>query len=265
MPDLCEIDAGTIIVAAEPVVNVLERPEEGIPLVTQLLLGWTAQVMGIEGDWFHIQAEDGSPGWAKVNEFCLPLNNSNDFKASIIKPATNLYPRPNFEENRITLFLGSQLEMVEEAGQYLLVKLPRGERGYIDQGDVLRGASQTVSYLNVIRIGDLFYQTPYLWGGMTARGIDCSGLTYISYYANGFRLPRDAQDQYKVGAPVGKKDLRPGDLVFFSTIDPSPSHVGIYQGNGFFLNARTKEGVTATPMDDPFFSNRYLGARRYIL
>ncbi|RYD01872.1 hypothetical protein N752_27495 [Desulforamulus aquiferis] len=137
-------------------------------------------------------------------------------------------------------------------------------KGYIEKKDSGINIYESVSNIDVLNIGHLFYKAPYLWGGMTNEGIDCSGLTYMSYYLCGLRLPRDAQDQFKKGKQVEQNNLQPGDLVFFSTIDPGPSHVGIYQGDGYFLNARTKDGVTVTAMEDPFFSSRYLGARRYI-
>lgn len=264
MPDLREIEAGTTVITAVAVADVLEQPEEGIPLVTQLLMGWPAQVMGIEGDWFHIQAMDGSPGWAKVDHFCLPEWTEYKNLVQVCRATAGLTMEPKISGQRLcTLFLGSRLPLLEQSDEYLMVVLPQGGWAFVHRDEArIININQLVNKKEILAVAGLFSGAPYLWGGMTVRGIDCSGLTYIAYLANGYQLPRDAQDQFIVGMPV-EKELEIGDLVFFSTIDPGPSHVGIYLGDGNFLNARTKEGVTVTSMEDPFFLSRYLGARRY--
>lgn len=262
MPDIRDVEAGTTLVTAVPLVDVLEQPEPGNPLVTQLLLGWTAQVLGNEGNWFHIQSEDGSPGWVRVDSFLIP-NSFHEYPiVKVINPTAVLYTLPDIPSPCI-VYLGSKLTILDEMGHYLQVLLPQGNISYIKKRDVLY-INQLAEIHPIIRTAEKFHYAPYLWGGMTAHGIDCSGLTYMSYYANGHQLPRDAQDQYKFGSPVEYGELQPGDLVFFSTIDPGPSHVGVYRGDGHFINARTREGVTITPMEDPFFRPRYLGSRRYL-
>lgn len=266
MPDLRQVEAGTTVMTAVAVTDVLEQPEEGIPLVTQLLMGWPAQVMGVEGDWFHIQAHDGSPGWARVDHFSLPRWPVQSGIVQIIRATAGLsMAASSHGEPFCTLFLGSRLPLLGQEKDFFIVGLPRGGSAFVNKEDcIMIDAAQLISKRQILAVAGLYSGAPYLWGGMTTRGIDCSGLTYMAYFVNGVQLPRDAQDQFKAGCPVDKKDLAVGDLVFFSTIDPGPSHVGIYQGEDLFINARTKEGVTVTSFHDPFFIGRYLGARRYL-
>lgn len=266
MPDLREVEVGTTVITAVPVADVLEKPEEGVPRTTQLLMGWPAQVLGMEADWLHIQAADGSPGWAKMDHFSLPPWPEQVSQIKIRRATADLYLIPGVTAKKLcTLFLGSQLYLLEQREEYLKVVVPRGGTAFVHKEDVkiLESNQLTKQKEGVLAAAGLFIGSPYLWGGMTVQGIDCSGLTYMAYFANGYQLPRNAEDQFKVGKPVDKADLQTGDLVFFSTVDPGPSHVGIYQGDGLFLNARTKQGVTTTSLDDDFFACRYLGARRY--
>lgn len=106
--------------------------------------------------------------------------------------------------------------------------------------------------------------TPYVWGGTTPNGFDCSGLVQYVYAQNGINIPRVSQDQYKSGASVAKENLQPGDLVFFTgyTKDPSnPGHVGMYVGNGEYLHApKTGDVVKVSSLSD---RSDYVGARRY--
>jgi len=106
--------------------------------------------------------------------------------------------------------------------------------------------------------------TPYVWGGETPDGWDCSGFTRYVMNENGISIPRTADDQYAVGTPVNRSDLQVGDLVFFSTYKPGASHVGFYLGNNQFIHASSvKKQVTISSLDDSFYDSHYIGARHY--
>lgn len=109
-----------------------------------------------------------------------------------------------------------------------------------------------------------YLDTPYRWGGMSGEGFDCSGFTSFIFGRQGVALPRRASDQFQGGEAIDPSDLKPGDLVFFSTSKAGPSHVGIFAGNGEFLHASSGSGkIVLTPLDSPYYDERYLGARRY--
>ena len=104
--------------------------------------------------------------------------------------------------------------------------------------------------------------TPYMMGG-TGNGVfDCSGFTMRMYQMYGVNLPRTADVQYCVGTKVLFGKEQPGDLVFFETYLPGPSHVGIYIGEGKFIHASSSRGVTVSSLNQPYYSARYLGAKR---
>ena len=104
---------------------------------------------------------------------------------------------------------------------------------------------------------------PYVWGGATPKGFDCSGFTRYVYAQHGISLPRTAERQYRTGAAVAARNLRPGDLVFFSTIAPGPSHVGLAIGDGRFVHAPSERGeVRVESLGARYWRRRYLGARR---
>lgn len=106
--------------------------------------------------------------------------------------------------------------------------------------------------------------TPYVFGGTTRSGLDCSGFTKYVYASSGISLPRTSYEQFNSGVAVGKNDLGPGDLVFFTTYAKGASHVGIYIGGGRFVQASNpNSGVKVSSLSDSFYSSRYLGARRY--
>lgn len=108
-----------------------------------------------------------------------------------------------------------------------------------------------------------FMGVPYVWAGTTSSGFDCSGFVMRVYLMHGIRLPRMADAQYYAGTKVSKADLKPGDLVFFTTYCPGPSHVGMYIGNAKFIHASSRRGVTISSLNDPYYSARFLGGRRY--
>lgn len=107
---------------------------------------------------------------------------------------------------------------------------------------------------------------PYRWGGSTPGGFDCSGFTVHVFGRHGVELPRTSFDQFNAGTAVNRNELRPGDLVFFTTYRAGASHVGIYFGNGLFLHASSARGsVIWTDMNThSYYSNRFLGGRRIV-
>jgi LysM repeat protein len=103
---------------------------------------------------------------------------------------------------------------------------------------------------------------PYVWGGTSFGGVDCSGFVWAVFAKNGIYLPRTADAQYEEGRRVSTRDLRAGDLVFFQTYAYGASHVGIYLGNGKFVHASSSDGVRVDQLTEDYYSSRYLGARR---
>lgn len=102
---------------------------------------------------------------------------------------------------------------------------------------------------------------PYIYGGTSRSGFDCSGFTLYVFEGSGISLPRVASSQFNVGSSVNKAQLQSGDLVFFTTYAPGPSHVGIYIGGGSFVHA-SNSGVRTSSLSEGYYAGRYIGARR---
>lgn len=115
----------------------------------------------------------------------------------------------------------------------------------------------------IVSFAKQFLGVPYTWAGNSPSGFDCSGFTYYVFGQFGVDLPRMADGQFNAGINVSQ--LQPGDLVFFSTYEPGPSHVGIYVGDNQFIHSSSGAGnVTITSLNAAYYSGRYLGARRVL-
>jgi len=145
---------------------------------------------------------------------------------------------------------------------WLEVTLPDGTRAWAPRSALLMGSRNPLDSEGVLDIARRFLGTPYRWGGMTPNGVDCSGYIQEVFELAGYALPRLADDQYNATVPVETADAKAGDLVFFSTYLPGPSHVGIYLGEGRFLHASSSRGVIEARLDEEYFATRYLGLRR---
>jgi cell wall-associated NlpC family hydrolase len=104
----------------------------------------------------------------------------------------------------------------------------------------------------------------YRWGGTTPAGFDCSGFMNFVFERTGVDLPRTTYAMFETGVEVPRAQLQAGDIVFFQTVQPGPSHAGIYLGDGRFIHSSSGAGrVTISPMDHRYYAPRYLGARRF--
>ena len=103
---------------------------------------------------------------------------------------------------------------------------------------------------------------PYVFGGNTPAGFDCSGFTKYVFSHNGINLPRMADEQYMLGNKVSRSELIPGDLVFFTTYEPGVSHTGIYVGDDNFISATSSGGIRVDSLNSGYWGSRYIGAKR---
>jgi len=164
------------------------------------------------------------------------------------------------------------LTIVSERDKWYEVQLPEGETGWVYEDDlriverVTPADPSTIRGADIVRDAQRYLGVRYRWGGTSERSLDCSGFVYIVFSQRIAGLARlRSYDYYMMGAPVKGEDLLPGDLVFFTTYAPGPSHVGIYVGEGKFIHASSgARQVVISPLTDPYYASKYLGARRLL-
>ena len=128
-----------------------------------------------------------------------------------------------------------------------------------------RSAATGVDSYALVGTALSFRGAPYRNGGTDPSGFDCSGFTQYVFSQYGLPLPREVREQYRVGKSVKSEDLAPGDILFFTTTDPGPSHVAIAIGGDQFVHAPSSTGVVRVEhLSSSYWSPRYLGARRVV-
>lgn len=126
------------------------------------------------------------------------------------------------------------------------------------------GVQGSATVQNLLREIDRWYGTPYVYGGATRNGTDCSGFTQAVFRSVGVDIPRRASRQAAAARNVPRGSLRAGDLVFFNTSGPGISHVGIYLGDGNFAHAATSRGVVRESMSHPYYTTRFVQGGRFL-
>ena len=137
--------------------------------------------------------------------------------------------------------------------------------GVTPSASALNGGNTTGTAQQIIANAKKLLGTPYVWGGTTPNGFDCSGFVQYVFKQSGISLPRTTTEQYKIGTYVSKSNLQPGDLVFLqNTYREGISHVGIYIGSGKMIHASSSKGVVTSDLSTSYYTQHYYGARRVL-
>jgi gamma-D-glutamyl-L-lysine dipeptidyl-peptidase len=265
-------------VVVRTVENMYSAPSLDKDVTSQAYLGQVVSILETRGAFAKIETPDRYQGWAPAAALkpyatrSMPRYATKGRVAEVVSLVALVYREPDVTtyRPRARAPLGSRLELVKEAtdGRWHRVRLPDGEEGFIQKGDVsLRDASDKTprgSGSELVATARRLLGVPYLWGGMTPLGVDCSGFVSLVYRVHGRVLPRDADLQFDdpESSPVDRDRLAPGDLLFFGKT--TITHVGMYTGDGGFIDATTYETpvVREDRLDDPHWVELYKGARR---
>ncbi|MBC8141464.1 MAG: C40 family peptidase, partial [Armatimonadetes bacterium] len=268
----------TLRTVSHNVVHLRAKPGNDSELVSQLLMGQTVRVLREDSGWAYVEGEDTYRGWADTRWLGEHVT---DELEPIVRPFVDMFQVPDTHSQlrmRLPMFARVRIESATENG-YIEVTTPdRKTRGFLGawQGGVQPLA--TVPDDAKTEVAGVFAQsflgTPYLWGGSSSFGLDCSGFVQYVYRMVGIELRRDADiqrdDPRFVPAPVrdvakAGDDLLPGDLVFFGKPDKI-THVGMHLGNvlipNSFIHSAGGAGVIITEWGDDRYSPGFVDTRR---
>ncbi|MGM9930758.1 C40 family peptidase [Pradoshia sp.] len=240
---------------------------------TQVLFGEHVIVTKVEGDWASIlvpgqptsKNEKGYPGWVPLRQLRKFQNVEEEKGTAIIKSKTALLKIEGMDST-IPLCYQTELPLINAAGNTIKVLTPLG-KGELHRDDVHLGKpAGRKSGEDICRSGERFIGLPYLWGGVSSYGYDCSGFAYTMLKANGFTAARDAADQARGGREVSLDAIKPGDLLFFAYEEGKGAihHVGIYHGNGRLLHSpKTGKSIESILLEGTIYEGELCCARRY--
>lgn len=263
---------------AEEVVNVHRTPSSNSERVTQALHGEPVRIISQRGAWVQVNLPDqfDYSGWVTLStlkQIPVKQNWLNSQIVSIKKVEVRKAPSKDSPVIKVlplgTVVVSESSKLSKKDGDFTSIKLVDGQQGYIISSaliDYSPNDTVQVSSEQIIATAKELLGQPYLWGGMTTEGVDCSGFVHTVFKVHGIRLHRDTDLQYAYdGVPVvTTKELQPGDLVFFETYKSGASHMGIYVGNRKFIHASSSQGVNYNSLDDSYYSKRYVGAKRIL-
>ncbi len=219
-------------IVADSIVDIHREPDASSELVTQALMNTPITVGAISGDWTHVTLPDYS-GWLASDQIETPIIHGYcegdegacgitlPYSIVVTVPRATLYQHAEGDETQGEVYLSTVLPYIDLAHpQRLRVALPGDAEGWLAREDVeVRGNAELFPQQDlavVTAYAKAFLGVPYLWGGTSWRGIDCSGLVQLCYRMGGYTLPRDGEPQYQaLSDDIKREQMQAGDLIFF--------------------------------------------------
>jgi beta-lactamase class A len=218
-------------------------PKMDSEIADEVIFGMEVDILEETAEWMYVNTPYNYKGYIEKNDVLLKNNSAwrNNEKEYILAAFADVLSSPNYSSDCIiTIPRGASVVLTgERQDKCLEVILPKGEKGWIREEALLKPNQKSGRDLRqaIVDTAMLYLGTQYRIGGKTPMGIDCSGLTAMTYLLNGFMLPRASEDQMNCLKKAGRKESKPGDLLFF------PSHVAIYIGEDKFIHANGMDAV----------------------
>jgi gamma-D-glutamyl-L-lysine dipeptidyl-peptidase len=265
---------GTQVVVM-PVANMYSAPSESSDVVSQAIYGSNVTLLVAKGEWSKIQTDDHYKGWVPSRYLRL-IQNGDGYATSgptvqVESLFANVYREADVTKHKpvLTLPLLVRLELIDDgkgnSGRWLQVRLPDKRSAWIQSSDVISNP-QPLTIPESIELAKRFLGFPYLWGGRSSFGFDCSGFTQMLVRVRGINMPRDAdlQAAWDGVISVERSDLQPGDLLFFGSGPKKITHTGMYIGDGQFIHDTTSGHpvVQISRLDDQPWTRILVACRR---
>lgn len=271
LPD-SELGENQYAVVRVSVANLRRDPRHQAEMIDQAIMGTRLKVLKRQRGWYYIQTPWEYLGWITSGSLeIMDETTINDFWKSedlvyVNEVDTRVYSVANTNSSVVSdVTLGATLKFLGRSGLYANVSLPDGREGYIRATEVqpftVPDVSNGLDRDALITTANRFHGLPYLWGGNSGKGFDCSGFTQTVFKNHGVLLPRDANMQVEMGSTVEYADnfsnVQKGDLLFFGPNRNRITHVGISLGGGRFIHSSSYVQINSlNPSDVDFDEGR---------